>query len=100
MCAGAHPDVALIWESAALPEPVRHCHSTGRRIDLEASHGPKGDLRGVFAPLILWQEPTQAHDIYTHLKSRSGESCCDNSDCRPVPYRVTASGVEMLVGET
>jgi hypothetical protein len=54
----------------------------------------------VFAPLILWQEPTQAHDIYTHLKSRSGESCCDNSDCRPVPYRVTASGVEMLVGET
>ncbi len=42
----------------------------------------------------------QAHDIYTHLKSRSGKSCCDNSDCRPAPYRTTSSGVEMLVGET
>src|SRR5215211_4367504 len=41
-----------------------------------------------------------AHDIYTHLMSKSGKSCCDNSDCRPARYRITSSGVEMLVGET
>jgi hypothetical protein len=45
-------------------------------------------------------EAAQAHDIYTHLKSRSGKSCCDNSDCRPAVYRTTSSGVEMLVGKT
>jgi hypothetical protein len=49
---------------------------------------------------LFLSEAAQAHDIYTHLKSRSGESCCDNSDCRPAPYRTTSSGVEMLVGET
>src|SRR3954454_24682352 len=27
-------------------------------------------------------------------------NCCDNSDCRPARYRITSSGVEMLVGET
>jgi hypothetical protein len=50
--------------------------------------------------VALGTERTFAHDIYTHLKSKSGKSCCDNSDCRPAPYRVTSSGVEMLVGET
>ena len=49
---------------------------------------------------LFLSEAAQAHDIYTHLKSRSGKSCCDNSDCRPAPYRITSSGVEMLVGET
>ena len=49
---------------------------------------------------LFLSEAAQAHDIDTHLKSRSGESCCDNSDCRPAPYRTTSSGVEMLVGET
>jgi hypothetical protein len=52
------------------------------------------------ALLASWPEPIEAHDIYTHLKSRSGKSCCDGTDCRPAPYRVTASGVEMRVGET
>jgi len=27
-------------------------------------------------------------------------NCCDNSDCRPARYRITSSGVEMLVGKT
>ena len=52
------------------------------------------------AVLAIWPGPVEAHDIYTHLKSRSGQSCCDGTDCRPVPYWVTASGVEMRVGET
>jgi hypothetical protein len=49
---------------------------------------------------LLLSDAARAHDIYTHLKSRSGKSCCDNSDCRPAPYRITSSGVEMQVGKT
>ena len=51
------------------------------------------------ALLAIRPGPVAAHDIYTHLKSRSGKSCCDGTDCRPVPYRVTASKVEMRVGD-
>ena len=47
--------------------------------------------------LVSFEPPTEAHDIYSHLKDRWGSSCCDNKDCRPVPYRVTPSGVQMLV---
>jgi hypothetical protein len=42
--------------------------------------------------------PAEAHDIYSHLQDRSGNSCCDNKDCRPAPYRVKATGVQMFVG--
>ena len=41
----------------------------------------------------------QAHDIYSHLVDASGKSCCDDRDCRPVPYRMTADGVKMFVDE-
>jgi hypothetical protein len=41
--------------------------------------------------------PAQGHDIYSHLKNGAGESCCDNRDCRPVLYRLSAGGVQMLV---
>ena len=41
--------------------------------------------------------PTLAHDIYSHLKDRWGNSCCDHKDCRPAPYRVTPAGVQMFV---
>jgi hypothetical protein len=41
--------------------------------------------------------PAQAHDIYSHLVDRWGRSCCDDRDCRPVPYRFTATGLQMLV---
>jgi hypothetical protein len=40
---------------------------------------------------------TEAHDIYSHLRDRWGNSCCDEKDCRPVPYRVTPTGVQMFV---
>jgi hypothetical protein len=39
----------------------------------------------------------QAHDIYSHLTDEVGASCCDNRDCRPVPYRFIASGVQMFI---
>jgi hypothetical protein len=41
--------------------------------------------------------PIQAHDLYSHLVDSSGASCCDNKDCRPAPYRLTASGLRMFV---
>jgi hypothetical protein len=41
--------------------------------------------------------PIQAHDIYWGLEDEWGESCCDVSDCRPAPYRLRTSGVEMFV---
>ena len=47
--------------------------------------------------LISFEPPTEAHDIYSPLKDRWGNSCCNDQDCRPVPYRVTPSGVQMLV---
>ena len=39
----------------------------------------------------------RAHDIYSPLKDEFGGSCCDDQHCRPAPYRVTATGVQMLV---
>ncbi|MBQ0820055.1 hypothetical protein KBI52_07485 [Microvirga sp. HBU67558] len=41
--------------------------------------------------------PTEAHDIYSPLRDRLGHSCCHEGDCRPAPYRVTPTGVQMLV---
>ena len=60
-------------------------------------------IRALWISILLvafGTERTPAHDIYTHLKSKSGKSCCDGADCRPATYRITRSGVEMLVGET
>ncbi len=47
--------------------------------------------------LISFEPPAEAHDIYSHLKDRLGNSCCNEQDCRPAPYRVTPAGVLMLV---
>jgi hypothetical protein len=47
--------------------------------------------------LVSFEPPTEAHDIYSPLKDRWGNSCCNDQDCRPVPYRVTPAGVQMLV---
>ncbi len=46
-----------------------------------------------------WPAPIEAHDIYTTLKDRFGGSCCNEHDCRPAHYRITAAGVQMLVRE-
>ena len=42
--------------------------------------------------LAIWPGPIQAHDIYKHLVNEMGDSCCDATDCRPVPYRLRAIG--------
>ena len=47
--------------------------------------------------LISLGPETQAHDIYSPLKDRGGNSCCDDGDCRPAPYRVRPTGVQMFV---
>jgi hypothetical protein len=43
--------------------------------------------------------PTPAHDIYSHLRDEGGGSCCDDQDCRPALYRLTARGVQMYVDQ-
>jgi hypothetical protein len=44
-----------------------------------------------------FSSPTKAHDIYSRLLDSWGNSCCDDKDCRPAPYRVTPDGVRMLI---
>jgi hypothetical protein len=53
----------------------------------------------LFAAILLlaFDPPAEAHDIYSHLKDRWGNSCCNEQDCRPTPYRVTPTGVQMFV---
>ena len=41
--------------------------------------------------------PTLARDIYSHLRDETGASCCDDRDCRPALYQVSATGVKMFV---
>src|SRR5262249_6707582 len=54
----------------------------------------------MIAMLILTVTCTEAHDIYTGLKDHLGESsCCNETDCRPAHYRVTAAGVDMLLDD-
>ena len=54
---------------------------------------------GLFAALFfVGHGPTpEAHDIYSPLKDRGGRGCCDDGDCRPAPYRVRPTGVQMFV---
>ena len=47
--------------------------------------------------LISHELPAEAHDIYSHLMDRLGSSCCNEQDCRPAPYRVRPTGVQMFV---
>src|SRR5262252_8971120 len=40
------------------------------------------------------------NDIYSGLMDHFGESsCCNETDCRPAHYRVTAAGVDMLLDD-
>jgi hypothetical protein len=54
---------------------------------------------GLFALLLLvsFEPTTEAHDIYSPLRDRAGRNCCDEGDCRPAPYRVKSTGVQMFV---
>jgi hypothetical protein len=47
--------------------------------------------------LVGFAPPAKPHDIYSGLKDTWGNSCCNNKDCRPAPFRVTPSGVQMFI---
>jgi hypothetical protein len=49
--------------------------------------------------VAIGSSPVRAHDIYSHLVDRDGKPCCNNTDCRPAPFKVTARGVEMFVND-
>jgi len=54
----------------------------------------------MIAMLILTVTCTEGHDIYSGLMDHFGESsCCNETDCRPAHYRVTATGVDMLLDD-
>ena len=53
----------------------------------------------MIAMLVFTAACAEAHDIYSELMGRLGESCCNETDCRPANYRVTAAGVEMLLDD-
>ena len=57
-------------------------------------------LKPVLSAVLLFvgfELPTEAHDIYSPLRDRAGRNCCDDGDCRPAPYRVMPTGVQMFV---
>jgi len=49
--------------------------------------------------LMVGSGPIEAHDIYSHLVDDLGRSCCNDTDCHPALYRLTATGVQMFVSE-
>ena len=51
----------------------------------------------VVAAVLVTSLPIQAHDIYSDLRDAEGKNCCNVLDCQPAPYRLTPSGVKMLV---
>jgi hypothetical protein len=51
------------------------------------------------ALIAISSGPVQGHDIYSGLKSKVGNSCCDKDDCRPANYQMTRNGVMMQVGQ-
>jgi hypothetical protein len=57
-------------------------------------------LKLAFLAIVLSADlelPAEAHDIYLQLADPAGVSCCNDHDCRPAPYRVTATGVQMSI---
>ena len=47
--------------------------------------------------LVGFEPAIEAHDIYSQLRDSQGVSCCNESDCRPTPYRVTPTGLQMFI---
>lgn len=47
------------------------------------------------ALLALSAGSALAHDIYGDVVDRFGLSCCNETDCRPAPYRFTGKGLQM-----
>jgi hypothetical protein len=53
-----------------------------------------------FVLLAIWPGSIQAHDIYSHVVNELGFNCCDTKDCKPAHYRITATGVQVLLAQT
>ena len=75
--------------------PIGH-ENTGATEDYHMSM-PARCVLASLALLVSWSTPLRAHDIYTGLTDKDGTSCCNNLDCRPVQYRMTPVGVQVLV---
>ena len=43
-----------------------------------------------------WPVSGRAHDIYMGLRDGARRRCCNDADCRPAPYRITPTGVQMF----
>ena len=54
-------------------------------------------LACALAVMVFGSSPVRAHDMYSHLLDGWGTPCCNNTDCRPVHFRITPRGVEMFV---
>jgi hypothetical protein len=50
-----------------------------------------------FSGVCFLHSPARSHDWYQGLRSPGGIECCNERDCRPVPYRLNAqSGREEI----
>src|SRR6478609_86469 len=54
-------------------------------------------LSVIIVTMLLGVCHVNAHDIYSDVKDRHGNSCCNSQDCQPARYRVTKDGVRMLI---
>lgn len=43
--------------------------------------------------LLILAGPAAAHDRYTAWQTYGGFSCCNQRDCKPVPYEIRADGI-------
>lgn len=51
-----------------------------------------GWLGSVALASLLVGSVADAHDWYSGLTSNAGQSCCNERDCRQVPYRLSHAG--------
>ena len=67
----------------------------------------RGNFISALLAILAMRDPACAENPVGHAKFHhfyrglnqpgSGASCCNDNDCRPVPYRVTPTGVEILI---
>ena len=104
--AAQHPELAECFGKEHLPAMIPPCDAAAGAEQQRArtSIGGRSAVRASYALLCIgllfsFAGPVGAHDIYRHLTSRSGKSCCDGSDCRPARYRILPEGVDMLIND-
>lgn len=53
----------------------------------------------IFAALFIFAKDARGHEWYTDLKTKEGKSCCNNGDCKAVPYRRADDRWEVQIAE-